>query len=203
MRVINFSAGPAVLPEIVLQQAAAEMLDWRGSGMSVMEMSHRGKEFISIAAKVEADLRTLLAIPANYKVLFLQGGAVGENAESSADELAACPRRCRLHQHRRMVQEIADGGEEILHGQRRRVGRGPELHLCAAAGELEIASRCGLRACVHQRDDRRCRIPLDAGHRRRPARGGHVVPPAVARDRRFEVRRDLWWRARRTWARRA
>jgi len=80
MRVINFSAGPAVLPEIVLQQAAAEMLDWRGSGMSVMEMSHRGKEFISIAAKAEADVRTLLAIPANYKVLFLQGGAVGENA---------------------------------------------------------------------------------------------------------------------------
>ncbi len=80
MRVFNFSAGPAVLPESVLQQAAAEMLDWRGSGMSVMEMSHRGKEFISIAAKAEADLRTLLAIPANHKVLFLQGGAIGENA---------------------------------------------------------------------------------------------------------------------------
>jgi phosphoserine aminotransferase len=80
MRVFNFSAGPAVLPEEVLYQAAAEMLDWRGSGMSVMEMSHRGKEFIGIAAKAEADLRTLLAIPANYKVLFLQGGAIGENA---------------------------------------------------------------------------------------------------------------------------
>jgi phosphoserine aminotransferase len=80
MRVFNFSAGPAVLPEQVLQQAAAEMLDWRGSGMSVMEMSHRGKEFISIADKAEADLRTLLAIPASYKVLFLQGGAIGENA---------------------------------------------------------------------------------------------------------------------------
>jgi phosphoserine aminotransferase len=80
MRVFNFSAGPAVLPEPVLQQAAAEMLDWRGSGMSVMEMSHRGKEFISIADKAEADLRTLLAIPANYKVLFLQGGAIAENA---------------------------------------------------------------------------------------------------------------------------
>jgi len=80
MRVFNFSAGPAVLPEEVLRQAAAEMLDWRGSGMSVMEMSHRGKEFIGIAAKAEADLRTLLAIPANYKVLFLQGGAIGENA---------------------------------------------------------------------------------------------------------------------------
>jgi phosphoserine aminotransferase len=64
----------------VLRQAAAEMLDWHGSGMSVMEMSHRGKEFIAIAAKAEADLRTLLAIPASYKVLFLQGGAIGENA---------------------------------------------------------------------------------------------------------------------------
>ena len=80
MRVINFSAGPAVLPESVLQRAAAEMVDWHGSGMSVMEMSHRGKEFVGIAAKAEADLRTLLAIPANYKVLFLQGGAIGENA---------------------------------------------------------------------------------------------------------------------------
>ena len=80
MRTLNFSAGPAVLPEPVLQQAAAEMLDWHGSGMSVMEMSHRGKEFIGIAAKAEADLRALLAIPASYKVLFLQGGAIAENA---------------------------------------------------------------------------------------------------------------------------
>ena len=79
-RVYNFAAGPAVLPEPVLEQAAHEMLDWHGSGMSVMEMSHRGKEFISIAAKAEADLRSLLSIPANYKVLFLQGGAIGENA---------------------------------------------------------------------------------------------------------------------------
>ena len=74
-RVINFSAGPAALPEEVLSQAAAEMLDWHGSGQSVMEMSHRGKEFISIAAAAESDLRELLAIPANYKVLFVQGGA--------------------------------------------------------------------------------------------------------------------------------
>jgi len=80
MRVFNFSAGPAVLPDVVLEHAAQEMLDWHGSGMSVMEMSHRGKEFIGIADKTEADLRTLLAIPANYKVLFLQGGAIGENA---------------------------------------------------------------------------------------------------------------------------
>ncbi len=74
-RVFNFSAGPAALPEEVLRQAADEMLDWHGSGTSVMEMSHRGKEFISIAEAAEADLRELMGIPANYKVLFLQGGA--------------------------------------------------------------------------------------------------------------------------------
>ncbi|TMH58119.1 MAG: 3-phosphoserine/phosphohydroxythreonine transaminase [Betaproteobacteria bacterium] len=80
MRVFNFSAGPAVMPEDVLRTAAAEMLDWHGSGMSVMEMSHRGKEFISIYDKAQADLRGLLKIPANYKILFLQGGAIAENA---------------------------------------------------------------------------------------------------------------------------
>jgi phosphoserine aminotransferase len=75
MRVYNFSAGPAVLPEEVLERAREEMLDWRGSGMSVMEMSHRGKEYMSIAAQAEADLREVMRIPEEYKVLFLQGGA--------------------------------------------------------------------------------------------------------------------------------
>jgi phosphoserine aminotransferase len=74
-RIYNFSAGPAVLPFEVLQQAQAEMTNWRESGMSVMEMSHRGKEYMGIQAEAEADLRELMAIPANYKVLFLQGGA--------------------------------------------------------------------------------------------------------------------------------
>ncbi|KPK55294.1 MAG: MFS transporter, partial [Gammaproteobacteria bacterium SG8_31] len=74
-RVYNFSAGPAILPLEVLQQAQAEMTDWQGSGMSVMEMSHRGKEFVSIAQQAEQDLRELMAIPKNYQVLFLQGGA--------------------------------------------------------------------------------------------------------------------------------
>jgi phosphoserine aminotransferase len=79
-RVFNFSAGPAALPEPVLRQAADEMLDWHGSGMSVMEMSHRGKEFIAIHAEAEALLRELMAVPVNYKVLFIQGGAMAENA---------------------------------------------------------------------------------------------------------------------------
>jgi len=79
-RVYNFSAGPAALPQDVLQQAQDEMLDWEGSGMSVMEMSHRGKEFSSIAAAAESDLRELMTIPDNYKVLFLQGGASSQFA---------------------------------------------------------------------------------------------------------------------------
>ena len=79
-RVFNFSAGPAALPAEVLQQLRDEMLDWRGQGMSVMEMSHRGKAFVGIAEQAEADLRELLAIPARYKVLFLQGGATAQFA---------------------------------------------------------------------------------------------------------------------------
>lgn len=74
-RVYNFSAGPAMLPESVLQIAQDEILDWHGSGMSIMEMSHRGKEFTSVARQAEEDLRELMEIPDNYKVLFLQGGA--------------------------------------------------------------------------------------------------------------------------------
>ena len=80
MRVFNFSAGPAVLPLEVLQQAQSELTDWQGSGMSVMEISHRSKAFIAVAAQAESDLRELLAIPSNYKVLFLQGGASAQFA---------------------------------------------------------------------------------------------------------------------------
>ncbi len=79
-RPYNFSAGPAAMPEAVLQRAAADMLDWQGSGMSVMEMSHRGKEFGAICTQAEADIRTLLAVPEHFHILFMQGGGLGENA---------------------------------------------------------------------------------------------------------------------------
>jgi phosphoserine aminotransferase len=78
-QIFNFSAGPAVLPKEVLAQARDEMMDWHGSGMSVMEMSHRGKEFMSIAVEAEKDLRELLAIPQNYKVLFSQVGRIANS----------------------------------------------------------------------------------------------------------------------------
>ncbi len=80
-RIFNFSAGPAMLPDEVLSRAGDEMLDWHGTGMCVMEMSHRGPEFGSIAADAEKDLRGLLAVPSHYKVLFLQGGATQQFAQ--------------------------------------------------------------------------------------------------------------------------
>ena len=79
-RFYNFSAGPAMLPEAVLKQAQAELPDWHGAGASIMEMSHRGKEFVSVAAEAEQDVRDLLGVPDNYKVLFLQGGATTQFA---------------------------------------------------------------------------------------------------------------------------
>jgi phosphoserine aminotransferase len=91
-RIFNFSAGPAMLPAEVLARAGDEMLDWHGSGMSVMEMSHRGKEFMAIAAQAEADLRELLAVPAHYKVLFLQGGATLQFAQVPMNLLRGSPR---------------------------------------------------------------------------------------------------------------
>src|ERR1700693_2863798 len=78
VRVFNFAAGPAVLPLEVLEQVRDELLDWRGLGMSVMEVSHRSKAFLAVAQEAEADLRALLSVPDHYKVLFLQGGATGQ-----------------------------------------------------------------------------------------------------------------------------
>src|SRR3989339_183897 len=80
-RAYNFCAGPAALPESVLQQAQLDLVDWQGRGCSVMEMSHRGADFVGIAEQAEQDLRDLLNIPSNYKVLFLQGGATLQFAQ--------------------------------------------------------------------------------------------------------------------------
>ena len=108
-RVYNFSAGPAVLPEDVLKTAGEEILDWHGSGMSVMEMSHRGKEFIGIAAEAEADLRELLKIPDNYKVLFLQGGATGQFAAVPMNLLRGKTSADYVHTGQWAKKAIAEG----------------------------------------------------------------------------------------------
>ena len=122
-RPYNFSAGPAAIPAEVLEQAAAEMLDWHGSGMGVMEMSHRGKEFISIYEQAEADLRELLAVPANFKILFMQGGGLAENAivplnlsrAATVDFVVACGGRQKSQKEARSYATesriAASGGE--------------------------------------------------------------------------------------------
>jgi len=96
-RIFNFSAGPSTLPESVLLKAQAELLDWRGTGMSVMEMSHRGKEFMSIAEELKSDLIELLNIPGNYKVLFLQGGATAQFAAIPQNILRSNNKACYVN----------------------------------------------------------------------------------------------------------
>ena len=113
-RVYNFSAGPAVLPESVLKEAAYEMMDYQGSGMSVMEMSHRSKLYQSILDTAEADLRDLLNIPANYKVLFLQGGAYQQFA---AVPMNLMKNKVADYIHRSVGQEGLAGSEDVWPGQ--------------------------------------------------------------------------------------
>ena len=140
MHVWNFGSGPAMLVPSVLEQAKSELLDWHGMGMSVMEMSHRGKEFVAVAAEAEADLRKLLAVPANYKVLFLQGGATVQFAavpmnllrgKGEADFVVTGEWSKKAHR----------GGEEVLRPERRRHGEGPQLHLRPEAGGVDSSRR--------------------------------------------------------------
>lgn len=110
-RVFNFSAGPSMLPDAVLQQAQEEVSDWRGSGMSVMEMSHRGKQFLSIAQELQADLRSLLAIPDNYQVLFLQGGATGQFAMIPQNLLGTKTKACYVNTGAWSKKAIKEAGK--------------------------------------------------------------------------------------------
>ncbi|HEY8094800.1 MAG TPA: 3-phosphoserine/phosphohydroxythreonine transaminase [Methylobacter sp.] len=109
-RVYNFSAGPSAFPESVLQQAQQEMLEWRDSGMSVMEMSHRGKHFSVIAEELESDLRALLAVPENYKVLFLQGGASAQFSLIPQNILNGKSKACYLKTGAWSEKAIKDAG---------------------------------------------------------------------------------------------
>ncbi len=110
-RAFNFSAGPAALPTEVLELAQAELLDYKGTGMSVMEMSHRGKVFMELAAEVDRDLRALMDIPANYKVLFLQGGGKGEFSIVPMNLLRGCSRADYVNTGHWSVQSIKEAGK--------------------------------------------------------------------------------------------
>ncbi len=126
--IYNFSAGPAVLPKAVLEQAREELLDWHGSGMSVMEMSHRGKEFLSIAEQAEADLRELLAIPDNYRVLFLQGGATSQFAMVPLNLLRGKQQADYINTGAWSKKAIAEGG------------RFCEVNVAASAGDSRFTT---------------------------------------------------------------
>ena len=203
-RAYNFSAGPAALPEPVLRQAADEMLDWHGSGMSVMEMSHRGKEFIAIARRGRsADCASCSAIPANYKVLFLQGGAIGENAIVPMNLLRGRASADYVNTGEWSKKAIKEA-KKYCDGERRRErARTANFTRVPPQRDVEARPGRGLRAHLRQRDDRRRRVPLDARHRRRAARRRHVVEHPVAADRRRAVRPDLRRRAEEHRARRA
>lgn len=163
MRVFNFAAGPATLPLEVLEQAQAELTDWRGSGMSVMEVSHRGKAFVALAQEAEADLRELLAVPAHYKVLFLQGGATGQFAaiplnlasqDSTVDYVntgAWSKKAIGEAKHYAKVKVVAD--------------EAASNYSTVPAQGAPADTRRRLRALHAERDDRRCRVSLRARDR--------------------------------------
>ncbi|MDX5363178.1 MAG: 3-phosphoserine/phosphohydroxythreonine transaminase [Pseudazoarcus pumilus] len=151
-RVYNFSAGPAALPEEVLRQAADEMLDWHGAGCGVMEMSHRGKHFTAIAERAEADLRSLLDIPANYRVLFLQGGGTQQFSqipmnllgEGSADYIVTGTWSQKALDAAQAIAPFVGGavrlaGSTAMAGFKR-VPRGDELALDEAANYLHLCT---------------------------------------------------------------
>ncbi len=194
MSIFNFSAGPAVLPKEVLQRAADEMLDWHGSGMSVMEMSHRGPEFIQIAETAEADLRKLMAIGDDYAVLFLQGGAIGENAIVPMNLLG----------DKKTIDFINTG--EWSKKSIKEAKKYAQVNVAASAEDQNFTyvpprdrwklsdNAAYVHVCTNETIGG-SRVPLDSGRRRDAAGRRHVVPHPVASDRRLEVRRDLRWRA--------
>ena len=159
------------------------MLDWHGSGMSVMEMSHRGKEFMSIYPRREALLRELLAVPGNYKVLFLQGGAIGQNAIVPMNLLRGATRADYVNTGDWSKRSIAEAGA-LRAVNVAASARGERLHRDPAAVRVAARPERGLRPHLLERDHRRPRVPLDARHRQRAAGRRHVVEHPVAADRR-------------------
>ncbi len=193
-RVFNFGAGPATLPEPVLKQAAEEMLDWHGSGMSVMEMSHRGKQFIGIHAQAEADLRELLAIPKNYKVLFLQGGAAGQFAVVPMNLLRGKAAACYVNTGHWATRAIAEAKRYCKVG----IAASSEdanFSYAPKQDQWKVDPRRGVRALHVERDDRRRGVSLDPRHWRRPVGRRCFVAHPVAAARREPFRTDLRRRA--------
>ena len=189
-RIYNFSAGPSMLPVPVLERCASEMLNYKGSGMSVMEMSHRSKVYDGIITETEAALRRVLSIPDNYKVLFLQGGA--------STQFAAIPmdRQGRLCPHRQLRKQRLQGSGQVRRHPCCLLLQGPQLRPRSDAGRAGHPSGCGLLLHLRQQHHLRHRVPVrprDSG--RRTARCGYVLEHPLQAGRRLQVRRHLRRRA--------
>ncbi len=190
-RIFNFSAGPAVLPVEVLEQAQRDLLSLPGVGMSILEISHRSKPFDEIIQGCEADLRTLAGIPDGYHVLFLQGGAslqfsmVPMNllpAQGSADYIVTGA----------WSQKAVKEAKRVGRREDRGVDRRRELRARAEAGRADARSARRLRALHDEQHDLRHRVPLRAGRRQRAARRRHVVRHLQPADRRRRSSRSIY-----------
>ncbi len=182
-RAFNFSAGPAALPLEVLEEAAAELFDYRGTGMSVMEMSHRSDEFVEIAQRAEADLRELLGVSDDYAVLFLQGGATAQFAAVPLNLLGDKVAADHVNTGAWAKKAISEA-KHYCRRERRRQFRSHQLRSRAAARRVEARSERGLRAHHRQRDDRWRRVSRHSRRRLRSTRIRYVEHVAVAADRR-------------------
>ena len=189
-RVHNFSAGPAALPEAVLEQIRSDLPDWAGTGMSVMEISHRSKEFIALAEQAEQDVRDLLAIPDDYAVLFLQGGATLQFAMTALN----------LSQPGDTADFVVTGhwGKKAV----KEAGKFCTVNIAADAEDsgynhiprrVRVAKdrRGGLSALHTERNDRRCGVWLHSRFGERSAGCRHVQHDSLATVRCLPLRRHL------------
>ena len=196
-RIYSFNAGPAVLPLEVLEQAQAELVDFKGTGMSILEHSHRGKEYEAVHNEAVDNIKKLLGLGDNYAALFLQGGASQQFAMVPMNLLGE-------GQSADYVNSGAWGSKAIkeakIIGKVNVIARLGEGHSDEAAGRFqpEVHAGRGLRSHHLERDDRRHTVE-DVSEDRRPAGGGHVVGHAVAAVRSEPVRPDLRRRPEEPW----
>ena len=173
-RVYNFSAGPSMLPLSVLERAGAEITNYHGSGMSVMEMSHRSKVFIQIFEETQAKLRRLMKVPDNYKILFLQTGATGQFSMIPLN-LIGKTGRADYAVTGQLLQPGLQGGPEVRPDQPGRLLRGPQPHLYPQPGPAEAGPGGQLLLLLRQQHRLRYRVAVCPRNRQRPPGVRHVL----------------------------
>ena len=185
-RVYNFSAGPSMLPEAVLRRAADEMLDYQGSGQSVMEMSHRSKVYEGIIGSAESLLREVMNIPDNYKVLFLQGGASSQFAMVPMNLMTKSGKADFVLTGQWATKAYK---EAARYGEANVVFQGSDLLLHSGTRPRHFHKGCGLFPHLHEQHHLRHQIHQAAGNRRCAAGGGHFLLHPERTHRREQVRR--------------